>query len=100
MHFIAENTNLYEKVREEIAGLGGRSQENLAWLQEQMDPYFAITMQEEMEAIAALAAGLPTLGRNQRLFLADRDKTLIVARLNLPGSLYDRLKTLQEREIT
>lgn len=91
---------LYEKAREMIAGFGDRSDTNLEWLQGQMDPYFTITMQEEVEAIVTLAAGLQGLKQNQRLLLADREKTLILARLNQPGSLYDSLRTLQEREIS
>jgi glutamate dehydrogenase len=94
------DTTVYEKVRKTITSLSGHAEEHLQWLQREMDPYFAVTMQQEVEAIAALAAGLHTLGRNQRLFLADREKTLIVARQNLPGSLYDSLQTLQEREIS
>jgi glutamate dehydrogenase len=94
------DTTLYENVRKTITDASGRTEEHLRWLQEQMDPYFAITMREEVEAIGALAAGLHTLDHNQRLFLADREKTLIVARLNTPGSLYESLQTLQEREIS
>lgn len=92
--------SLYEKAREMIASFGDRSITNLEWLQGQMDPYFTITMREEVEAIASLAVGLQSLKQNQRLLLADREKTLILARLNHPGSLYDTLKTLQEREIS
>jgi glutamate dehydrogenase len=100
MHFVPENSPLYDRVAEALAGAGERAHRNLEWLAREMDPYFSITMQDEAEAIAALAAGLQGLDRNQRLLLADRDKTLILARPNLPGSLYDTLKTLQEREIS
>ncbi|TWJ32627.1 NAD-glutamate dehydrogenase domain-containing protein [Geobacter argillaceus] len=99
MHFTSE-AGLYRNVRVAIDNAGSVATENLDWLQQQMDPYFPITMQEETEAVASLATGLHTLGQNQRLLLADREKTLILARLNLPGSLYDTLRTLQEREIS
>ncbi|HEY5974514.1 MAG TPA: NAD-glutamate dehydrogenase domain-containing protein, partial [Geobacteraceae bacterium] len=91
---------LYKDVRTRITDRSLRAEEHLLWLQEQMDPYFTITMQEEAEAISVLAMGLHTLSGNQRLLLADREKTLILARLSHPGSLYDSLKTLQEREIS
>ncbi len=94
------DTSLYEKVRELITDAGGRSEQHLTWLQGNMDPYFAITMGEEAPAIATLATCLPSLAQNQRLLLADREKTLILARLNQPGSLYDTLKTLEEKEIS
>lgn len=94
------DSSLYEQVKVQIADSNERSRQHLAWLQEQMDPYFAITMQQEVNAISALAVGLHTLDGNQRLLLADREKTLILARLSHPGSLYDSLRTLQEREIS
>ena len=92
--------SLYREVEAAISDNAGRFAENLAWLQSQMDPYFSITMQQEVAAIANLATGLRGLAENQRLILADREKTLILARLNLPGSLYDTLQTLKEREIS
>jgi glutamate dehydrogenase len=74
--------------------------ENLAWLREQMHPYFFITLQNDPAAVARLAAGLGDLAEHRQLVLADRDKSLIVARTNRPGSLYDTLEGLQEREIS
>ncbi|MBT1077167.1 NAD-glutamate dehydrogenase domain-containing protein [Geobacter grbiciae] len=99
MNYLTED-DIYKKVQQSIGELGDHAGKNLAWLREQMGPYFSITMQQEVGAIATLAAGLESLGNNQRLLLADREKTLILARLNLPGSLYDTLRTLQEREIS
>jgi glutamate dehydrogenase len=91
---------LYKDIRAIITDRRTRAEEHLLWLQEQMDPYFAITMQQEAEAICVLTMELHTLSGNQRLLLADREKTLILARLSHHGSLYDSLKTLQEREIS
>jgi len=99
MHYPME-CDLYEKVGTELASIGGRAVENLGWLGEQMDPYFAVTMQAEVAAVTNLAAGMHTLGENQRLLLADREKTLIIARLNSAGSLYETLRSLEEREIS
>jgi len=83
-----------------IAASDTRTKENLAWLQAQMDSYFFITMQQEAEAVFSLAVGLRSLAQNQKLTVADRPNTLILARLNQPGSLYDTLRTLQERDIS
>src|SRR6185369_8738007 len=94
------DTPLYENVKTRITERSDLAADHLHWLREQMDPYFAITMQEEADAISVLAMGLHTLSGNQRLLLADREKTLILARLSHPGSLYDSLKTLHEREIS
>ncbi|WP_224984362.1 NAD-glutamate dehydrogenase domain-containing protein [Geomonas agri] len=96
----AAETNVLAAVDRLIGANEGCTRDNLAWLQAQMDSYFFITMQEEAEAVHALAVGLRTLAHNQKLTVADRAKTLILARLNQPGSLYDTLRTLQERDIS
>ena len=74
--------------------------ENRRWLKEQINPYFFTAMQDEPEALALLERGLGTLRHNRRLILADRDKTLILARVNEAGSLYDSLRHFQDREIS
>lgn len=73
---------------------------NLQWLQEQMHPYLSVTMHDEAEAIGSLAIQLPYLKNNQRLVLRDTPESLILARLNQPGSLYSTLRLLREREIS
>jgi glutamate dehydrogenase len=65
-----------------------------------MPPFFFITMREEAEAVAALCLGLLRLSADRRLVLLDRDKEFMAARLDLPGSLYESLQTLQPREIS
>lgn len=74
--------------------------DNLDWLQQQMHPYFSITMQDEVEAVATLARELHFLHDNRRLILADQPKRLILACLSAPGSLYATLQHLREREIS
>ncbi|AAR34938.2 NAD-glutamate dehydrogenase [Geobacter sulfurreducens] len=87
------------------AGAAGRTHtaeraENRRWLREQMNPYFFIAMKDEPEALAVLTRELGMLRRNKRLILADRDKALIVAMVNQPGTLYETLRRIQEREIS
>jgi len=74
--------------------------QNLDWLVKHLHPYFFITMKDEPEAIATMASGLQKLEENRRIIMADRDKMLILACLNRPGSLYDTMSSLQEREIS
>jgi glutamate dehydrogenase len=87
-------------VLREIGGSCGRAVASMNWLLEEMGPYFAITMQDEPEAMAALAIRLQALGHEERLVLAEREKRLIVACLNRPGSLYRTLAGLPERDIS
>jgi len=91
---------MFHKVSQLVSRHQGLAPENLEWLKAQMDSYFFITMQEEPGAVFNLALGLNSLGENQKLTLADRAKTLILARLNQPGSLYETLRTLRERDIS
>jgi glutamate dehydrogenase len=74
--------------------------QNRDWLQSSMHPYFFVSMNDEPGALATLTRELGTLGENRRLILADREKTQILARINQPGSLYETLRTMQEREIS
>ena len=74
--------------------------ENRRWLREQINPYFFTAMRDEPDALALLEHGLGSLRINRRLILADREKSLIVARVNAPGSLYDTLSHFQDREIS
>ncbi len=77
-----------------------KASENLQWLLDNLHPYFFITMQEEMEAIVNLAGRLHHVPYQWKVTLIDEEKKLIVARLDIPGSLYDTLKNLREREIS
>ena len=78
----------------------GSVKKDLAWLHEHMPPFFFVTMQKETEAVAALCLGLRRLAANRQLVLVDREKELMLARLDIPGSLYETLQTIQQREIS
>ena len=71
---------------------------NLRWLREHMPPYFFVTMRDEQEALAGLATNLHSLQRNRHLILVEQEKELILARLDVPGSIYETLERNQDRE--
>ncbi|MBN2719836.1 MAG: NAD-glutamate dehydrogenase, partial [Proteobacteria bacterium] len=73
---------------------------NLTWLREHMHPYFFITMRNEAEALFTLVSQMPFLSRNRRLILADRKDAFILASPNYPGSLFDVLEKLPEKDIS
>jgi glutamate dehydrogenase len=74
--------------------------DNHRWLRAHMPPFFFITMRDEEEALASLAANLHWLQRNRHLILADREKEFILARLDVPGSIYETLEDIQDREVS
>jgi len=88
------------KIREILFAENHSSRENLDWLQAHMPPYFFITMKEETQAIASLATTLRNVPTQRKITLLDQDKKLIVARVDEPGSLYETMRTLKEREIS
>ncbi len=90
----------YKEITKNLQSQHHRLLENLEWLFANMHPYFFITMKEETEAIINLAAKLHDVPKERKVTLTDQEKKLILARLDIPGSLYDTLKTLQEREIS
>jgi glutamate dehydrogenase len=73
---------------------------NLGWLRENVPDVFAGSLREDDDAIASLAANLRRLGRDRQLVIADREKELILARLDVPGSIFDTLRGLRDREIS
>lgn len=94
------NIRQRHKINHQIHANCSSAASNLKWLQDQMHPYFFAAMQGEEVALSTLATGLQTLNSNRRLILTDREKCLIIACLNSPGSLYQTLQTLPEREIS
>ncbi len=95
----ATEDNLFQDLKETIRLDNARAGENLAWLKEQMHHYFFLTNKDEVAAIAALAGSFHRLEQSRRLTLIDRDKLLMLAQVGLPGSLYETLRSLPEREI-
>lgn len=77
-----------------------QAKENLTWLYENMPRYFFITMGRENEAITNLVLGMQNLKNQRKMILTDQTRKLIVARLDVPGSLYDTLVSLQGRDIS
>jgi glutamate dehydrogenase len=91
---------LYGEVKNLLAGSDRRARENLDWLAANMPPIFFETMREEQGAVATLCRELESLRENRYLLLAEREKALIVARLDVPGSLYETIRRVTEREIS
>jgi glutamate dehydrogenase len=92
--------NLRRKIRRTVRARHREVLENLDWLYVNMPPYFFITMKEEVEAIVNLAERLRDVTTQRKIILTDQDQKLIIARLDIPGSLYDTLKDLPERGIS
>ena len=91
---------LYREIERTLGACLFKASENLDWLYVNMHPYFFITMKEEIEAIVSLAVSLPGIIKQRKITLTDQEEKLIVARPDIPGSVYDTLKSLQEREIS
>ncbi len=97
---LMRDAELEQKI-EKILGVHlQKAPENLEWLYANLHPYCFISRKGEVAAIVNLAAGLHEVAKNQRITLKDQEKKLIVACLDIPGSVYETLKTLQEREIS
>src|ERR1039457_3885896 len=95
-----ERMNLQAIIRNTAVAKRATAEQNAAWLQQHMSPFFFQAMVDEQEALSWLARDMERLRGNQSVILADREKLLVLARVNLPGSLYDTLRTVGEREIS
>lgn len=76
------------------------AEENAAWLQRHMSPYFFQAMADEEEALSLLARDMGHLRHNRHLILTDQEKRLVIACVDRPGSLYETLRRVGEREIS
>ena len=84
-----------DRAVEEIAR-GARAR--LAWLGENVPTLLRAGRTPDEEALAeALATGLPRLLKDRELVLADREDELVVARLDVPGSIFETLKRIEDR---
>ncbi|HEU5361560.1 MAG TPA: NAD-glutamate dehydrogenase domain-containing protein [Candidatus Deferrimicrobiaceae bacterium] len=96
----ASRARLDREVLSRVRGLSKEAGENLAWLREHLPPIFFTTQREEPERIAALCLGLRRLSTDRYLFLADRPKEMMAARLSVPGSIYEAVRFLEWRDIS
>jgi glutamate dehydrogenase len=87
-------------MRDSIQKRWDEAEANLNWLHQNVPALFSGTMRDDEEAIASLAAGLRRLRRDRQLVVADREKELILARLDVPGSIFETLRGLSDREIS
>ncbi|MEW6489779.1 MAG: NAD-glutamate dehydrogenase domain-containing protein [Thermodesulfobacteriota bacterium] len=86
--------------RQALRAHGESASRSLAWLQECMHPYFFITMADDPAAVVNLASGLASLAEDRRITLVDREKKLVWACLNRPGSVYEALLALPSRPLS
>lgn len=77
-----------------------RLHQRIAWLRANMHPYFFISMKNEYDALANLLYGLSGMTENQRMILADRDNSLILAGLSRTGVNHDETRLLRNRKIS
>ncbi len=92
--------NLTSVIRRNAGITKATAELNAAWLQQHMSPYFFQAMSDEDNALTLLAREMSQLRDNRHLILADREKRLVIACVNHPGSLYETLRRVGEREIS
>jgi glutamate dehydrogenase len=92
--------NLTATIRRTATAARTAAEQNAAWLQQYMSPYFFQAMSDEDNALSLLAREMAQLRENRHLVLADREKRLVIACVNRPGSLYETLRRVGEREIS
>ena len=86
-------------VQRSIAALATAAQESYRWLRDFMPDLFASTLREDEELLARLAAALPRLATDREIVLVDREHELVLARLDRPGSVFETLQQIEDREI-
>ncbi len=92
--------NLPAAIRRTSKAANFSAEKNAFWLQQHMSSYFFQAMSDEQDALLLLAREMSQLRDNRHLVLTDREKRLVIACVNRPGSLYETLRRVGEREIS
>lgn len=92
--------HFHQQLEQQLHARCTQATANLAWLRQHLHPYFFVTMQNHPAVLTRLAVALDTLSSEDGVILTDRDEELIVAGRNRPGSIYDRLRSLDPRPIS
>src|SRR5512140_3741116 len=79
--------------------VGREGATNLGWLEAHVPALSAGSLGARPDALVALATGLDRLAHDRQLVLLDRDDELVVARLDVPGSIVETLQSVQQRGI-
>jgi len=95
-----EHDGFYRQIMESFDVQCRKAGKNLDWLYANLHPSFFITMKEEPSAITSLAMYLHDVPNQHKVILADQEKKYIVARQDIPGSLYETLNELKEQDIS
>lgn len=94
-----QTTTIDRAVGRAIKGLADAARDGYAWLRDHAPDLAESTLREDEELLAALAASLPRLSTDREVTLVDQEHQLVLARLDEPGSVFETLKTLEDRNI-
>src|SRR5512144_13572 len=89
-----------QQVKASVARVLADAEENLRWLEEKVPLLFSGVLRQDREALTGLAVGLSRLRTDRRLVVVDREKELVEARPDVPGSVFAALRRLKDREIS
>jgi len=92
-------STLDQGVQASIGELAEASRRGYRWLRDFAPNAFSSTLREDAGILATLAAGLPRLVTDRELVLVDLDRELTLARLDRPGSVFETLRQIEDREI-
>ena len=87
------------EVEAALAAFGRAGRSGWTWLREHVPDAFGSTLREDAPVLAGLAASLARLATDREVVLADREHDVILARLDRPGSVFETLQGLVDRDI-
>jgi len=94
-----QTTKLDRDVQRSINAITTTAREGYLWLRDSVPDLLASTLRDDEELLARLAASLPRLGTDREAVLVNRDQELVLARLDRPGSVFETLKEIEDRDI-
>ncbi len=86
-------------VQRSIAALAEAARQGYQWLRDSVPDLLASTLRDDQDLLVRLAGALPRLATDREVVLVDREHELVLAQLDRPGSVFETLRRIEDRDI-
>jgi len=93
------STSVADSILANLTEYRSQADTNLAWIKQEMSPYFLNLNKDEVEALTLLTLSLDKLAALEKITLVDREERLMIAQLSTTGSIYRTIQDLPDKAL-
>lgn len=94
------STSVADSIRTNLTEYRTQADANLAWITQEMSPYFLNLNKQEVDALTLLTMSLDKLESLEKISLVDRDDRLMIAQISTTGSIYRTTQDLPDKPLS